>query len=142
MHAKKSTQLYLSDFVTGLLVALPELDVTRIDQRDERLSYAAVRVFNDDLPALAEQAGVEILFRIMIREGLGSSPSFLGQIRAAGSRNLCHWRVPPDGYLYLSVKPEQCQAFLENLPGDPALYRALAERLESYLEELNYSAIG
>jgi hypothetical protein len=124
----------MPDFMTGILAALAVNSVPILSLRRSRLDQAFARL-NQDIKAAAEEAGLDLKFRIRLHPIHQDSTLIQQALYEAAQRDLVSLDNPEFQKVRLKISQDEAQTYLTGLPGSRAMYLQLADRLMCYYRE-------
>jgi len=131
---ERQPNLYLSDLMTGLLVAMAMRRKSVFSLRDSRIDRAMSRLFAD-VQEESERAGLRVRFRIQPHPIHGDSPAVHQALRDARKRDLASLDNPEFQDVRGKLHREDAAAYFEGLPGSPEMYQRLADKFLQYYYE-------
>jgi len=134
LEMSKKSNLYLSDFVTGLLAALSLENFRVLSLRKHRLDLAMERL-KEDLEKEANQENLRIRFHIQTHPVHRDSSVLQQALYEAAQRDLVSLDNPEFQDVRLKISSEEAQLYLSNVMGPPEMYKRLARRLIQHYQE-------
>lgn len=122
-----SNEVYVSDFMTGLIAGLAERKVQSLSLRDASLDRAFEATFKD-LEKRAQPMGLVLRFRIRRHALHGDSSAVLRAVYDAAKRDLISLDNPEFVDMRLKVTNDEAARYLGALPGGRELYTWLTDR--------------
>lgn len=116
----------VDDFITGLVAAFADRDVSSVSIRSPEFYRAIERVFSH-LEREAAGEGLEVRFLVALDPVYEDSPVVRDAISGAVQRDLVSLDNPEYQDMRLKIGRDEAALFLERVPGTPELFRALAD---------------
>ncbi len=133
MEDKKN--LYVSDFITGLLAALTLEEVSVLSLRKHRLDIA-IEKLNDDLEKEATLENLKIRFHIQTHPIHRDSSIIQEALYEAAQRDLVSLDNPEFQDVRLKISIEEAPLYLNSVLGSPEMYKRLAKRFIQYYRDI------
>jgi len=123
--------LYLSDLMTGLIAMLALRGVPSLSLRRGLLDRA-LESLRDTLAEEATNHNLALKFRIRTHPVHGDSVAVQDALYEAAKRDLISLDNPEFQVMRLKVSAHEAPRYLEMLPGHPAMYERLADKLVQF----------
>lgn len=127
----ETQNLYLSDFMTGLLAGLALKGMQTLSLRENRFDRAVEQLVRE-LDREAASFNLRVRFRIQTDRSHGDSSALQQALYEAARRDLISLDNPEFQDLRLKISPAEAPEYLASLPGSVQLYDRLAQRLLDY----------
>jgi len=120
------TRLHLTDIVDGLVAVFALKGIRSISAADDRIDQSMQQIF-PSIERLAEERGLEVLFRIHLHPLHGDSSAVQDALFSTTQMGFITWDSPGERDMRIKITPESAEALLKQLPGGRRMYEVLAE---------------
>jgi hypothetical protein len=134
------TRLHLTDIVDGLVAVFALKGIRSISAADDRIDQSMQQIF-PSIERLAEERGLEVLFRIHLHPFHGDSPAVQNALFSTTQMGFITWDSPGKRDMRIKITSESAEALLNQLPGGKQMYEVLAEEfLNCYQNPVFFAA--
>lgn len=117
--------IYPTDLITGIVASLAKSGARSFSIRTHDYDRAFCAAY-EALEREAEALGLWVAFRVRLDPIHGNSETAQEAFYHAMASRLVTTDVPPSGRAKITITAEEAPAYLDRLPGGPALYARLA----------------